>query len=88
MEFSGTGKNENQNLRIAENTELVSLLEKTFASLGVGDLAIGRVLNSLDLDLPSRHFLFSLSDFKTLDPFLSLHSVEEQSVKEPKNQKR
>ena len=55
MEFSGTREHDNGDSGIAEHGELVGLFEEAVASLRVGDLPVGRILDSLDLDLPSRH---------------------------------
>lgn len=61
MELSGAGNHDDGDLGIAENSELVGLLEQTVAPLRVGHLPVSRVLDPLDLDLPPRHFFFSLS---------------------------
>lgn len=55
MEFASAGEHNNRNLGIAENGELVGLLEKAIASFGVSDLAVGGVLYPLDLDLSTSH---------------------------------
>ena len=55
MEFSSAGKHDDGDFGIAEDGELVGLFEEAVASLGVGDLPVRRVFDSLDLDLPSRH---------------------------------
>jgi len=55
VEFASAGEHNNRNLGVAENGELVGLLEKAIASFGVGDLAVGGVLYPLDLDLSTSH---------------------------------
>jgi len=55
VEFASAGEHNNRNLGIAENGELVGLLEKAIASFGVSDLAVGGVLYPLDLDLSTSH---------------------------------
>ena len=60
MELASAGEHNNRNLGIAENGELVGLLEKPVPSFRVCHLAVGGVLYPLDLDLPSSHELISL----------------------------
>lgn len=44
-----------RDLGITKNSELMSFLEETISSFGVSNLPVSRVLNLLDLDLPSCH---------------------------------
>lgn len=55
MEFAGAGEHDNGDFSVAEDGEFVGLFEEAVAALGVGDLPVGGVFDSLDLDLPSRH---------------------------------
>lgn len=55
MELAGAGEHNNGNLGIAENGELVGLLEKPIPSFRVSHLAVGGVFYPLDLDLSSSH---------------------------------
>lgn len=60
MELLGARQHDDRHFSVAEDGELVGLLEQPIAPLRVGHLPVGRVLDPLDLDLPPRHF-FTLS---------------------------
>lgn len=57
MSLSSRGDHDNRDMSITKNTELIGLLEQPFSSLRVSDLPVCCVLNLLDLDRPSSHFL-------------------------------
>ena len=59
MDFAGARDDDERNVSVAENAELVSLLEESVASLRIRDLPVRRVLDPLDLDFPSRHINIS-----------------------------
>jgi precorrin-6B methylase 2 len=50
-----------RDLGITKNSELMSFLEETISSFGVCNLPVSRVLNLLDLDLPSCHITITFS---------------------------
>jgi len=50
-----------RDLGITKNSELMSFLEETISSFGVSNLPVSRVLNLLDLDLPSCHITITFS---------------------------
>lgn len=50
-----------RDLSITKNSEIMSFLEETISSFGVSNLPVSRVLNLLDLDLPSCHITISFS---------------------------
>jgi hypothetical protein len=50
-----------RDLGITKNSELMSFLEETISSFGVSNLPVSRVLNLLDLDLPSCHITIAFS---------------------------
>lgn len=60
MEPAGARDHDDGDLGVAQDGELLRLLEEAVAPLGVGDLPVGGVLDQLDLDLPSRHLARSL----------------------------
>lgn len=53
--FSMRGENQNPNISIAEDGELLCLLEETGSALAEGDLSVHRVLDPLHLNLSSGH---------------------------------
>lgn len=60
VDFAGARNHDERDLGVAEDGELVGLLEESVPSLGVGHLPVGRVLYPPDLDLPPRHLSLSL----------------------------
>lgn len=73
IELVGAGDDDDRDLGVAEDGQLVGLLEETVASLGEGHLPVGGVLDPLDLDLPSSHSIgFSSSSLSPPPPFLLL----------------
>lgn len=55
VESTGTGEHHETNLGIAQNCQLLGLLEEAAAALGERDLAAGGVVDASDHDLPSAH---------------------------------
>ena len=55
MVLAGGGEHDDGDLGVAEHGELARLLHDPGAALGVGDLAVGCVLDPLDLDLAAPH---------------------------------
>lgn len=54
---TATAREDNKgNLGIAEDGQFISFLEQTIPPLAEGDLAVSRVLDPLDLDLPPPYF--------------------------------
>jgi len=53
--LAGGGEHDDGDLGVAEHGELARLLHDPGAALGVGDLAVGGVLDPLDLDLAAPH---------------------------------
>lgn len=60
MAFSGVGEHDEGELSVAENGELLSLLEDTIPALRVGHLPVRWVLYPLDLDPPTTHLFLLL----------------------------
>lgn len=85
MELASTAReHDNGDLGIAENGELIGLLEEAVSSFRVSNLAIGGVLYPLDLDLTSSH----LSPLGTLDFSEELSRKTKQKLSKEKSKKR
>lgn len=67
-DLSGGGEDDETDVSVAENRELMSLLDKTTSSLGEGHLPCRLILYFLDLYLASPH----LSPLPLIRPFLFL----------------
>lgn len=59
VEAPAAGEDDERHLGVAEDRELVRLLQETVAALAESDLPVRRVLDALDLDPPSPHLLGS-----------------------------
>lgn len=55
VKFASVREHDERNLSITENSEFLCFLENTISPLRVSDLSVGRVFNSLDLDLSPTH---------------------------------
>lgn len=57
IKASTAGEDNKSNFSITENRQFISLLEQAVATFAEGNLAIGGVLDPLDLYFPSSTFL-------------------------------
>jgi hypothetical protein len=55
VELAAVGEDDERDLGVAEDGELVGLLEQAVAALGEGDLAVDLVLDPLELHPPPPH---------------------------------
>lgn len=60
-DLAGAGEDEDGDLGVAEDADLPGLLDDPIPPLREGHLPIRRVLDPLDLDLPSTHLDFLLA---------------------------
>lgn len=78
VELAAAGEDDERDLGVAENGQLVGLLEEAVAALGEGDLPVDLVLDALQLNSSPPHLARSIERFLSSAP-ISKHRLASSS---------